>query len=78
MTAVTKEDIRLILSDSRIFSTSIEEFGNDAELGLDSLSLVWLVHRLEEEHGVSLDPDALFAAGVTSVDSIHTLLTGAP
>lgn len=73
---VVKAEIRRILADRNIFATTMEGLDDDAELMIDSLAMVWLAHRLEEEHGVRLDPELL--AGSTSVNRIHALLAGKP
>lgn len=70
---ITKNEIREILGDRKIFSSTIDDHSDDADLGLDSLALVWLAHRLEE-HGISLDPD-MDAADFASVNAIHTAIS---
>ncbi len=73
---IVKADIRRILADRSIFATTIEGLDDDAELMIDSLATVWLLHRLEEEHGVSVDPELL--TGSTSVNRIHALIVAEP
>jgi acyl carrier protein len=69
---ICKADIRKILADPNILAGAIDELDDGAELNLDSLAVVWLVHRLEEDHGVQLDPAELGAG--PSIDRIHELV----
>jgi len=71
---ITKDDVRRILADKRIFAVAPEDLGEHTELALDSLSLVWLIHKLEEEHGIVLDPQGDDFAEFTSVDRIHSYI----
>ncbi|SDW62460.1 hypothetical protein SAMN05421504_1011081 [Amycolatopsis xylanica] len=66
-TRITAEQVRLLLSDPKIFP-DLE--GDDTELVLDSLGLVWFLHLLELRHGIALDPDDEHVTGVTSVTRI--------
>ncbi|WP_370950039.1 hypothetical protein AB5J62_21220 [Amycolatopsis sp. cg5] len=63
-TRITAEQVRLLLSDPKIFP---DLDADDTELVLDSLGLVWFLHLLELRHGIALDPDDEHVTGVTSV-----------
>ena len=71
---VSREDIRRILTDA----TSLPDGAAtpfDAELGLDSYSVVLLLHTLEETHGVVLrQHDSEVPDAFTSIDRIHAYL----
>ncbi|WP_157536717.1 hypothetical protein [Kitasatospora mediocidica] len=59
------------------------EWDSDTELVLDSLTFVWLVHLLEERHGIVVHPEAEEEiAASDSVGSLHRnlvrLLPGGP
>lgn len=71
---ITKDDIKRILADKRIFAAAPDDLGEDTELTLDSLSLVWLIHKLEEAHGIVVDPQGDDFAEFTSVDRIHAYI----
>jgi acyl carrier protein len=75
---LSKSDVRRILEDRQIFAAPIDNIGDDADLALDSLAVVWLAHRLEEDYGVTIDPDELDPVDFTSVNAIHTMATRQP
>lgn len=68
---INKDAIRHILADRKIYSDAINDLADDAELTLDSLAVVWLSHRLEEDHGVVLDPSDL--VHTTSINQIYAI-----
>lgn len=73
---ITKNDIRAILSENAGLGPP-EELPDDAELVIDSLTLVVLQHGLEERHGVVIDPEFADMALFTSIAGIHTYVTRA-
>jgi acyl carrier protein len=72
---LSKSDVRRILADRQIFAAPIDDIGDDADLALDSLAVVWLAHRLEEDFGITIDPAELDPLDFTSVNAIHTMAT---
>ncbi|MYW02258.1 hypothetical protein [Streptomyces sp. SID3343] len=74
---ISKDDIRAILTESAKLG-SPEELPDDAELVIDSLTLVVLQHGLEERHGVVIDPHFEDMALFTSIDGIHKYVTTVP
>jgi len=53
-----------------------EDADPDEEFVLDSMTLVWLVHLLQEEHGITVGPDdEEDLASCTSAAELHRLLT---
>ncbi|MEU6990934.1 acyl carrier protein [Streptomyces sp. NPDC046465] len=71
---ISKDDIRKILSSNAGLGPP-EELPDDAELAIDSFTLVVLQHRLEERHGVVIDPQFEDMALFTSINGIHTYVT---
>jgi acyl carrier protein len=72
---VSKDDIRAILTENAGLGPP-EELPDDAELMIDSLTLLVLQHGLEEWHGVVIDPQFEDMALFTSIDGIHKYVTG--
>jgi len=73
-TRVTTEDVRGLLADPKIFPDLPRELDDDAELMLDSMGLVWLLHQLELRFGVLVDPAEEQLAEFTSVRRITEYL----
>ncbi|MCK8678856.1 MULTISPECIES: acyl carrier protein [Streptomyces] len=71
---VTKDDIRAILTEEAGLGPP-EEFPDDAELVVDSFTLLVLQHGLEERHGVVIDPQFEDMALFTSISGVHRYLT---
>ncbi|GAA5206150.1 acyl carrier protein [Streptomyces thinghirensis] len=71
---ISKDDLRAILTENAGLGPP-EELTDDAELMIDSFTLVVLQHVLEERHGVVIDPRFDDMAQFTSIDGIHTYLT---
>ncbi|MCM2423933.1 hypothetical protein [Streptomyces sp. RKAG293] len=67
---ISKSDIRVILSENAGLGPP-EEFPDDAELVIDSLTLLVLQHVLEEKHGVVMDPQFEDMELFTSINGIH-------
>jgi acyl carrier protein len=68
------EAIGQLLRDCGLLTT--DTFDDDTELALDSLTLVWLAHLLDEQHGIVVsieDEDGL--ASCTSVWALRRFLT---
>ncbi|MFI9170780.1 acyl carrier protein [Streptomyces lincolnensis] len=71
---ITTATVRALLSDRKIFPGVPEDLGEDAELVLDSLGLVWLLHVLEERHGLIVEPSDEDIAGLTSLRRLTAYL----
>lgn len=67
-------DIRRVLTKYQITPVPFEELADDTPFVLDSLNLVWLLHILEEEYGITVDPYGADLDHFTSVHGIHTYL----
>ncbi|MFE9776415.1 phosphopantetheine-binding protein [Streptomyces sp. NPDC005931] len=72
---ISKDDIRTILAENAGLGPPAE-LTDDAELVIDSFTLVVLQHALEERHGVVIDPQFEDMALFTSIDGIHTYVNG--
>jgi acyl carrier protein len=71
---ISKEQIRALLMERRLFASDAEIVSDDYEMMLDSLSLVWFLDGLQEKYGICL----LLADDewneFRSVNGIHQLL----
>ncbi|WDO10104.1 hypothetical protein ME763_33045 [Streptomyces murinus] len=71
---ISKNDIRAILCEGAGLGPP-GELPDDAELAIDSFTLVVLQHGLEERHGVVIDPQFEDMALFTSINGIHKYVT---
>ncbi|MFI5978802.1 hypothetical protein [Streptomyces sp. NPDC051452] len=71
---ISKDDLRTILTENAGLGPS-EELTDDAELVIDSFTLVVLQHVLEERHGVVIDPQFDDMGQFTSIDGIHSYVS---
>ncbi|UUU34734.1 acyl carrier protein [Streptomyces sp. CA-210063] len=74
---ITVDTVRELLSDRKIFPGVPDDLGDDAELVLDSLGLVWLLHVVEERYGLVVEPGDEDIAGLTSLRRLTEFLSGA-
>ncbi|WP_210576896.1 acyl carrier protein [Streptomyces sp. GESEQ-4] len=77
LSAITTDTVRELLSDRKIFPGLPDDLGEDAELVLDSLGLVWLLHVVEERYGLVVEPSDEDIAGLTSLRRLTELLRAA-
>jgi acyl carrier protein len=77
MTAIAAAEVRALLADRKLFPDLPAGLGDDTELVLDSLSLVWLLHQAEARYGVIAEPSDADAAALTSVGAITAYLNRA-
>ena len=66
-TDITTDSVRELLSDRKVFPGLPDDLDEDAELVLDSLGLVWLLHVVEERYGLIVEPSDDDIAGMTSL-----------
>ncbi|MER6140597.1 acyl carrier protein [Streptomyces sparsogenes] len=71
---ITTDTVRDLLSDPRIFPGVSADLDEDAELVLDSLGLVWLLHLVEERHGLVVEPTDGDIADLTSLRRLTAYL----
>lgn len=69
--------VRELLADRKIFPGVPDDLGEDAELILDSLGLVWLLHVVEERYGLVVDLDDEDIADLTSLRRLTEFLGAA-
>ncbi|MFI6370811.1 acyl carrier protein [Streptomyces sp. NPDC050546] len=74
---ITTDTVRQLLSDRKIFPGLPDDLGEDAELVLDSLGLVWLLHVVEERYGLVVEPTDEDIAGLTSLRRLTGYLRAA-
>ena len=77
LSAITTDTVRELLSDRKIFPGLPDDLGEDAELVLDSLGLVWLLHVVEERYGLVVEPTDEDIAGLTSLRRLTAFLRAA-
>lgn len=73
----TTDSVRELLSDRNVFPGLPDDLDEDAELVLDSLGLVWLLHVVEERHGLVVEPSDEDIAGLTSLRRLTQYLSAA-
>ncbi|MFG2343662.1 acyl carrier protein [Streptomyces phaeochromogenes] len=74
---LTTDTVRELLADRKIFPGVPAELGDDTELILDSLGLVWLLHVVEERFGLVVEPTYEDIAGFTSLRRLTDYLCAA-
>ncbi|MFE9647985.1 acyl carrier protein [Streptomyces sp. NPDC006365] len=77
LSAITTDTVRELLSDRKIFPGLPDDLDEDAELVLDSLGLVWLLHVVEERYGLVVEPTDEDIAGLTSLRRLAGFLRAA-
>lgn len=51
---ISREDVRRLLLDRRLFTTVSDEMDDDAELSFDSVSVLWFLQGISERFGVDV------------------------
>ncbi|MEU4485606.1 acyl carrier protein [Streptomyces purpurascens] len=77
LSPITTDTVRQLLSDRKVFPGLPDDLGEDAELVLDSLGLVWLLHVVEERYGLVVEPTDEDIAGLTSLRRLTGYLRAA-
>ncbi|HTI22624.1 MAG TPA: hypothetical protein VL652_16635 [Kutzneria sp.] len=75
---MTEQDVRELLADPRIFPDLPADLSAHAELVIDSMALVWLLHQVKARFGVDADPDDDELDEFTSIARITGYLNQAP
>ncbi|MFC0434942.1 acyl carrier protein [Kutzneria buriramensis] len=71
---MTEKDVRELLADQRIFPDLPADLPSDAELVIDSMALVWLLHQAKARFGVDADPEDSDLDEFTSIARITSYL----
>jgi len=77
VSSISPDIVRELLAEPRIFPGLPADLSDDAELVLDSLGLVWLLHAVEQRYGLVVEPTNEEAEGLTSVRRIADYLRAA-
>jgi acyl carrier protein len=77
VSSISPDTVRELLADSRIFPGLPTDLADDAELVLDSLGLLWLLHEVEQRFGLAVEPTDEEVAGLSSVRRIADYLRAA-
>jgi len=77
LSPLTIDTVRELLADRKVFPGVPDELGEDTELILDSLGLVWLLHVVEERFGLVVEPTYEDIAGFTSLRRLTEYLRAA-
>lgn len=72
--SIGPDAVRELLADARIFPDLPPGLADDAEVVLDSLGLLWLLHEVEQRYGLAVEPTDEEVAGLTSVRRIADYL----
>lgn len=72
--SASPEDIKAILVESA-GSGLPADVDLDTELVIDSFTLVWLKHELDERHGIVIDPGYADLESFTSINGIHAYVS---
>ncbi|MFB7089777.1 acyl carrier protein [Streptomyces sp. NPDC056296] len=68
-------DVKRLLALSQIIpAADPDDIADDADVVLDSLTVVWFLYQLKEQHGIELEIDHAQAADITSVGALHDFL----
>lgn len=68
-------DVKRLLTLSQVIADrEPQDIADDAEVVLDSLTLVWVVYQLKEQYGIELEIENGEIAQLTSVAAIHEYL----
>ncbi|HEV2634448.1 MAG TPA: hypothetical protein VGX23_04835 [Actinocrinis sp.] len=67
------EDVRALLADPKLLAHLPGDFGDDTQLALDSLGLVWLLHLIENRYGLVLTASEEL---LTEFDSVRGITEG--
>jgi len=73
---LTTADLRRLLSEPKIYPDLPERLSDDTPIALDSLGLIWLLHLLEEEYGLHVEPDDADLDEFTTVGRTLAYLNG--
>lgn len=71
---ITTDVVRRLLSDPKIFPELPPELGEDAELALDSLGLVWFLHLVGTRYDLVIDPEDEHVTAFSSIRRITDYL----
>jgi acyl carrier protein len=74
VSSISPDTVRELLADPQIFPGLPADLADDAELALDSLGLLWLLHEVEQRYGLVVEPTDEEVAGLTSVRRIADYL----
>jgi acyl carrier protein len=73
---ITREDIKRLLLERKLYTLVSGDLDFDAEIALDSLSLIWFLHGLEQEYGIQLSPEDSDFNEFGSINCIHRYIQG--
>jgi 3-oxoacyl-[acyl-carrier-protein] synthase II len=71
---VTRDDIKRLLLERKLYASVSADLEFDTEIVLDSMSLIWFLHGLEQEHGIQIAPESEDLQHFTSIERIHGYL----
>ncbi|MGK5693435.1 acyl carrier protein [Streptomyces sp. URMC 128] len=73
--SLSLRDVKRLLALSQIIpAADPDDIADDADVVLDSLTVVWFLYQLKEQHGIELEIDHTQAADITSVGALHHFL----
>lgn len=73
--SLSLREVKRLLALSQIIpAADPDDIADDADVVLDSLTVVWFLYQLKEQHGIELEIDHTQAADITSVSALHHFL----
>ncbi|MCG7408930.1 hypothetical protein MH117_16045 [Paenibacillus sp. ACRRX] len=66
------DEIRQMVTESDLFSSLDQEIGAHDPLHFDSMSLIWLITKLEERYAIQID---YRTEDLTNFESMHSIST---
>lgn len=71
---IDREEVRGLLLERKLFAAVSDDLDDDSPVVLDSMSLIWFLHGLNERHGLELTLEECDLSRMTSVRGIHEWL----
>jgi len=72
---ITADAVREMLADRRIYPELPAVLADDTELALDSMGMIWLLHLVDERHGLVVRGTDAELAELTSIRRIVAYLS---
>ncbi|MBK9991854.1 MAG: hypothetical protein IPP19_14245 [Verrucomicrobia bacterium] len=72
---MTLDEIRDLVLSENMFANIEPECAPDTPLDLDSMSLIWLITRLEERYDIAIDYREVDLSHFSSIRAIHAFVS---
>jgi acyl carrier protein len=71
---ISRDDIRVLLTENKLFASVGEQADGDEHIAWDSLSLTWFLTAVEQRYGLDIDPADVSLEQLSTVNNIHAYL----